>query len=1162
MQKIFNTLGVITLVAIIGLLLVACPADGDGGLQNGPEDKPAAERWSTYEDGNSTATIGISVSADEVCTITVGGKAAQDNWERRAMYAYTTKANTRYTYVFEAWTAAGAGPRIMQVMFYEDWVAQDSPKNVFIETTLEITSARTTYTLTTDRAIPKSRVAQLEFRCAAQVGTFYVKVLAITPYGGGTPPPPPGGGTPGTDISIEGTWNASDGRVATFFGNNFIYKVNGITAYSGTFSLSGSTITFNTAAGTASGSYALSGTTLTFSNFTWDNSVNGTYTKDTGGGNGPKIQVNLDVPTLTIDANTKTANWNAVPNADIGYTIKIDAYENVVYGTSYSLANLESGTYQISVKANGYETATHRYVASVYCAAQDYIADGDGGGDAYAIGDTGPGGGIIFYYNADGFTVEGYGNPGDTGYFPAYTAHYLEAAPSDQVNRPSWGASGTLISGVTTFNYTYYTSFLNAIGNGRKDTALIVAHLETTSETNKAAQICTALTIGGKNDWFLPSLGELNALFNQRTLSGINMQNVSYWSSSQFSELIYNDSYAWALLFPFGTPFDSGKGFSQYVRAIRAFARDGYSPSGTTKTNPTVTWPEGLTATVGQILMNVSLTGKGIGDGTFTWTAPYDSVGAEGPQSHNMTFTPTDTAAYNTLQQNVTVTVNAAGPQLAFELITSGNNANTYRVTGIGTVTGNVVNIPAIYNDEPVTEIQNYAFSYLDNVTVINIPDSVNNINRYVFYECRGLTAITVDANNPHYASEGGILYNNTKTALILAPRAMSGTVNIHASVISIGDLAFYGCTGLTSVTIPTSVTVVTDSAFGEWTAAQTIYVEGYSAEWEADAAWNANWRNDCNAKIIYREPVIDVIPDFTVSNETQWNNALNTIKNGGNYKAYTIVVSNSFNISGSTTGTFGAALSVTVTLKGSGTVSLNSNGNLIRVSLYQTLIIDSENLTLQGKSTNDAPLVYVGGPNAKLELRDGTISGNENTDMHSNSIYAYGGGVYVDTGAFFTMSGGIISNNIAGAFEPGIPRRAGGGGVYMHGTMFIMTGGIICSNKAQIASDSSSSYVTLYANGGGVFVDDGNFRIVNGTIYGPGTLYEPDGNDPSLHNTVYVAFNGNSSNTAGVAVYRQYGIAAEWGTFDAGGNWIKNGETYASGSDDTIKVVNGVLQP
>ena len=94
-----------------------------------------------------------------------------------------------------------------------------------------------------------------------------------------------GGNTPDL-TSFSGTWNASGGRSVVFTGNTFNYKVNGITQYSGTFSASGTTITFSTTGGTASGNFTLSAETLVLSNHTWDSSVNGTYTKEGGGGNG------------------------------------------------------------------------------------------------------------------------------------------------------------------------------------------------------------------------------------------------------------------------------------------------------------------------------------------------------------------------------------------------------------------------------------------------------------------------------------------------------------------------------------------------------------------------------------------------------------------------------------------------------------------------------------------------------------------------------------------------------------------------------------------------------------------------------------------------------------------------------------------------------------
>ena len=58
--------------------------------------------------------------------------------------------------------------------------------------------------------------------------------------------------------NLTGTWNGSNGRSVVFSGSTFNYKINGTTTYSGTFSVSGSAITFNaTGLGAASGNFTL-----------------------------------------------------------------------------------------------------------------------------------------------------------------------------------------------------------------------------------------------------------------------------------------------------------------------------------------------------------------------------------------------------------------------------------------------------------------------------------------------------------------------------------------------------------------------------------------------------------------------------------------------------------------------------------------------------------------------------------------------------------------------------------------------------------------------------------------------------------------------------------------------------------------------------------------
>ena len=168
-------------------------------------------------------------------------------------------------------------------------------------------------------------------------------------------------------------------------------------------------------------------------------------------------------------------------------------------------------------------------------------------GGPCAVGDTGPGGGVVFF---DAEAQQEWGR-------------YLEAAPA------GWHGAGVdpVMPWCDLDPAHADLSTGEAIGSGAANTARII----TACGQDTAAGLAASYRGGGMDDWSLPSKDELRALYQHMSQVG-GLASDLYWSSTQYGgDATFGRDNAWAQVFDRTSQVFNGVNNDNRVRPIRAF---------------------------------------------------------------------------------------------------------------------------------------------------------------------------------------------------------------------------------------------------------------------------------------------------------------------------------------------------------------------------------------------------------------------------------------------------------------------------------------------------------------------------------------------------------------------------------------------------------------
>ena len=331
------------------------------------------------------------------------------------------------------------------------------------------------------------------------------------------------------------------------------------------------------------------------------------------------VPVTTTLPTTTTMVPTTTTTVRRAPTttSTVPPTTSTTTTTTTVPTTTTTTTTVPTTTTTTTVPTT--TTTTTTTVAPATCAT----------GGVCAVGETGPGGGKVFY---DAGSVQSWGR-------------YLEAAPENATSTTWCNNTSTARAG----------TFSRAIGSGAMNTYLMLDGC-----TSGAAYNATGYSNNGYSDWYLPSILELSQMCINRATLGMTSAG-TFKSSSQDTLNAGIHAETWNFPIATGTCGNDNwsKSLTQGVRPIRAI--------GDT-TAPTASVTSASISASGSAVIRSSEIGRGfLVNTSITVTNLASITGATGSSWNAITITTVDT---NT---SLAATGLSAGTYKVYTIDQSGN---------------------------------------------------------------------------------------------------------------------------------------------------------------------------------------------------------------------------------------------------------------------------------------------------------------------------------------------------------------------------------------------------------------------------------------------------------------------------------------------------------